>query len=138
MSDKTVPSWDVMPKIPVSWGEVFDKLTILDIKLEKVTDIEKLERINKEKEEIIKVIGDIGKFPSELVSLIAELKCINNELWHIEDSKRNCERERSFNENFIELARKVYIKNDQRALLKNKINIVLKSAIFEVKNYKKY
>jgi hypothetical protein len=132
------PAWPVMPMLPVSWGEVFDKLTILHIKAEKLTDPAKLANVHKERQEIEKVVGDLSRFPAELPGLIEALKAINAELWDVEDGKRDCERRQRFDEHFIALARKVYIGNDQRAALKRQINELLGSALVEEKSYQPY
>lgn len=130
--------WKNVPKIPVAWGEVFDKLTILEIKNEKITDEEKLDNIRKEREEILNAIGDLHNLPSEVLNLINKLKKINLSLWDIENEKRACESQKKFDHNFIELARQVYLKNDKRAELKKQINWILGSHIQEEKSYKKY
>jgi Family of unknown function (DUF6165) len=130
--------WPKMPILPVSWGEVFDKLTILCIKAEKLTDSAKLANIELEKKEIGRVVGDISRFPVELLPLVEELKQINERLWDVEDGKRDCERRQSFDEGFVRLARKVYFGNDQRAAIKRKINDLLGSAIVEEKSYQAY
>ncbi len=138
-SDETMHNeWPTMPLLPVSWGEVFDKLTILCIKAEKLTDSEKLANIELEKKEISMVVGDIARFPVELLPLVEELKQINERLWDVEDGKRDCERRQCFDEGFIQLAREVYFGNDQRAAIKRKINELLGSAIVEEKSYQAY
>lgn len=131
-------TWSLMPLLPVAWGEVFDKLTILEIKASKLSDPSKMVNVVRERLEIDKVIGDIQKYPAELKGLIEELRAINADLWVIEDSKRDCERQQRFDENFIELARKVYFWNDRRAAVKRAINELLGSAIIEEKNYQPY
>ena len=130
--------WNPKPLIPVSWGEIFDKLTILHIKIEKIEKEEKKINVIKEKDEIERVIAQISALPQELNELIAELKEINNQLWAIESNKREHERKKLFDNNFIELARQVYIKNDRRAHIKNKINIIMCSEIIEEKSYDRY
>lgn len=130
--------WPIMPLLPVAWGEVFDKLTILDIKLEKLTDPVKIASVKHERMEIAKVVGDISRFPPELHELTKQLKEINNGLWDVEDGKRDSERRQCFDEDFIQLARKVYFDNDRRALVKRQINSLLGSAIVEEKSYQAY
>ena len=134
MSKKT---WENMPKISVSWGEVFDKLTILNIKLQKITQEEKIKNIKKEKTEIENTIGDMSKFPQKIVSLIEKLYDINLRLWDVEDSKRAHEQKQVFDDEFIQLAREVYIKNDARARIKKNINILTCSTISEEKSHSK-
>lgn len=131
----TQGDWPKMPLLPVAWGEVFDKLTILDIKAEKFADTEKLENVERERKEIEKVIGDRSRFPQGLSSLVQELKELNAKLWDIEDGKRACERHQRFDDHFIELARRVYIDNDKRACIKRDINNLLGSTLKEEKSH---
>ncbi|MCX6178410.1 MAG: DUF6165 family protein [Chlorobiales bacterium] len=131
-------NWDEVPMIPVAWGEVFDKLTILQIKVEKLTDLSKLAHVRDEKRHIEIVVGDTLRFPSELLPLIAELKRINEWLWDVENGKRDCERRKCFDDSFIKLARDVYFGNDRRAVIKRQINELLGSAIVEEKSYRTY
>ena len=119
--------------IPVSLGEVVDKLTILEIKAEKMSN-EKLKNINNEICAIRNVISKLD-FDRNLVS---KIKQVNLELWEIEDSIRLKENLKQFDEDFISLARSVYIKNDLRASLKREINIKYNSDIIEEKSYRKY
>jgi hypothetical protein len=120
--------------IPVSIGELFDKYTILLLKQKKITDSNKLNNITKElnylKEHIHKYKIDNKLFD--------ELYNINQKLWEIEDSIRIKEYHKQFDDEFINLARNVYINNDERALIKNKINNYFNSNIIEIKDYFKY
>ena len=120
----------------ISVGELLDKITILEIKKEKISNREKLEQINKElislNETLKKSIND----ESKISSFKNDLKNINLKLWDIEDSKRNAEKNKKFDEEFIQLARNVYKFNDERAKIKLSINIILESNIKEVKSYK--
>jgi hypothetical protein len=126
-----------MIKIPVSVGELFDKITILDIKREKITEADKQTIILKEYILLRKIAVKLDeKF--EKISQYKKLKKINDYLWGIEDAKRNHERRKDFGHNFIFLAREVYIKNDERAKIKKSINKKYKSEIEEVKSHKKY
>lgn len=131
-------NWSEMPLLPVAWGEVFDKLTILRIKSSKLSDPAKLANVAKERVAIENVVGAMDRFPVELGLLIDQLEEINAELWVVEDSKRACERSQSFGAEFIQLARKVYIWNDRRAAVKRSINELLGSAIIEEKGYQSY
>lgn len=131
-------NWETTPRLPVPWGEVFDKLTILSIKLKKLSDPDKLRNISKEHEAISNVIGDVSRFPSELASLCAELEAINLRLWDVEDGKRECERMQDFGPDFIALAREVYFGNDKRAAIKRRINELLGSSLLEEKSYRAY
>lgn len=132
------PTWPAMPQLPVAWGEVFDKLTILQIKAEKLQDAAKLANVNKERQEIEKVVGNQARFPAGLPALVQALKDINAQLWDVEDGKRDCERRQCFDDSFVQLARKVYFGNDQRAVIKRQINELLGSALVEEKSYQAY
>tara|TARA_Y100001958_G_C20912856_1_gene330310 strand:+ start:78 stop:473 length:396 start_codon:yes stop_codon:yes gene_type:complete len=119
----------------ISAGELIDKITILNIKKEKITNNEKLVEIEKELKSLKdtfnkKIIPD-----NSLLELMEQLKKINLMLWDIEDGKRNAEKNKKFDERFIELARNVYKFNDERAKIKLKINNLLGSNIKEVKSY---
>lgn len=127
-----------MPLLPVAWGEVFDKLTILQIKSERIKDAEKLRNVERERREIEAVVQTIDPYPDGLEECVNQLKAINGELWDIEDAKRDCERRKCFDEHFIRLARDVYIKNDLRANIKKRINHLLGSALVEEKSYSAY
>ena len=120
----------------ISAGELIDKITILEIKKEKITNEEKIENINKElfslQESLKKYIPNTDK----ILTLKNDLKKINLKLWEIEDGKRAAEKNKKFDEKFIELARNVYKFNDERAKIKLSINIILESNIKEVKSYK--
>lgn len=118
--------------IPVSIGELVDKLTILEIKREKINDITKLEKANKEYCELKKLYNNLYEEEYK------ELKQINLQLWEIEDNIRIKEKNKKFDEEFVQLARSVYITNDKRYEIKNKINIKSNSEINEVKSYETY
>ena len=134
----TQSNWPSIPMLPVAWGEVFDKLTILQIKAQKLTDAVKLSNVETEKQALESVVGNLSRFPVELVSLVDELRAINTGLWDIEEGKRDCERRKCFDEKFIELARRVYMDNDKRAAVKKQINLLLGSSIMEEKSYQAY
>lgn len=123
--------------IPVSLGELIDKITILEIKQDKIKDSEKNKNITFE----LNLLNDkLNSFPSnnELVDLKNKLKEVNTELWDIEDQIRICEKRNNFDREFINLARNVYITNDKRFEIKNKINKKFSSDIQEVKSYEEY
>ena len=124
-----------MVSIEVSVGELFDKITILKIKQKKLTDEAQLSNIGKELEYL-----EDKAFTNdpEVNALVEELQSINEQLWDIENSKRQCEADKSFGSRFVKLARDVYIKNDDRAKIKKMINIITKSGIVEEKDYTKY
>ena len=119
----------------ISAGELVDKITILEIKKENITNTEKLSEINKELESLRKTFIKSIKSNPEIEGLIKDLKKINLQLWAIEDGKRLAEKNKSFGEDFIKLARDVYKINDLRANIKLKINLALGSNIKEVKSY---
>ncbi len=125
-------------KIPVSWGELFDKLTILEIKQARIDDPQKLANIDREFEALRDVYSDSDLPGAPLQELIDELRCTNETLWEIEDDIRNCERHKDFSDRFIELARSVYRTNDKRADLKLRINRLLGSELIEEKSYEAY
>ena len=124
--------------IEVGAGELIDKLTILEIKLEKINSSEKLQNIRFE----IAALNParqrlLDAFPN-LHKLQIELKAINEGLWVIEDDIRLCEKNKDFGNTFIELARSVYIQNDKRAEIKKKINILCNAQIVEEKSYQNF
>ena len=121
--------------VEVSVGELLDKLTILEIKKDKIKDVEKLKFINLEYDSLKEQYDKNVKVDEKIKSLFSELKKINAKLWDIEDSKRAAEKEKKFDDKFIELARNVYKLNDERAKIKLAINTALGSNIKEVKSY---
>ena len=123
--------------IEVSHGEIVDKLTILQIKKENITDQIKLDNITKEYDYLLSVVeNDLG-ISTESPEYL-ELLSINNELWVIEDDIRDKERDKVFDNEFIELARSVYTTNDKRAEIKKKINLKYGSLFVEEKSYSNY
>lgn len=120
--------------IPVSVGELVDKLTILDIKLENITDENKLIHIRKEKEELEKLYVDF----TEMEANRDVLYQINRGLWIVEDELRRKEKQQEFDSDFVRLARDVYHINDKRFQIKSKINILTQSDIKEMKSYESY
>ena len=123
-----------IPNIPVSIGEIFDKYSILEIKLTKIKEIKKIKLVKKEAE-LLKPY--ILKYSLDK-EIYENLKNINSQLWDIEDTLRIKELQKDFNDEFIQLARKVYFTNDKRAEIKKKINFFFKSEIIEVKDYVDY
>ncbi len=136
--DRVNMPWPAMPQLPVAWGEVFDKLTILQIKADKLQDATRRANVNQERLAIEAVVGDMSRFPAALPVLVQALKDINTQLWNVEDAKRDCERRQCFDDGFVQLARKVYFGNDQRAAIKRQINALLGSALVEEKSYQAY
>jgi len=122
----------------ISVGELLDKISILEIKQKNLKDNEKIKIVNKELESLNMTLKKEVTMTEEIQSLYQDLKKINSVLWDIEDGKRDCERNKDFGDKFIELARSVYIENDNRAKIKNKINQLSGSNISEVKSYDKY
>ena len=122
----------------ISAGELLDKISILEIKLENIKDKEKLAEINKE----YKSLEETKKFNIEITNnlqkLTDQLKKINLKLWVIEEEKRICEKNSDFGEKFIQLSRNVYLNNDKRAKIKSDINKLLGSNIKEIKQYTNY
>lgn len=124
--------------IPASTGELFDKITILEIKKEKIKDNKKTIQIKKELK-LLKEIVKKKKLRTKKISLIIKkLKSINTNLWNVEDRLRKLEKGKIFNKEFIKQARNVYFMNDKRASFKNEINLISNSNIIEVKSYEKY
>ena len=119
----------------ISAGELLDKITILEIKREKITDSEKLKNINKELSSLVKTSNEKIPDKKRIEDLVSNLKKINLKLWDIEENKRRAEKEKKFDETFIQLSRDVYKSNDERAKIKLKINDILGSNIKEVKSH---
>ena len=124
--------------VEVSVGELLDKISILEIKKEKIKDSEKLKFINEEHVILKGQLDQNVKSDDKLNKLFQSLKEINAKLWVIEDDKRMCEKNSDFTENFIELSRKVHFLNDDRAKIKLKINDHTGSKIKEIKEYTAY
>ena len=124
--------------IPASIGELFDKITILEIKKLKIRDRNKLIFVNKELNLLKKVVRSKKINTRSLSPLIKKLKNVNLKLWNVEDKLRKFEKNKQFKKDFINYARKVYYTNDKRAILKNEINLKTNSIISEVKSYEKY
>jgi hypothetical protein len=126
-----------MLSIPVSVGEMIDKLSILQVKKNKIIDENKLEFINKEFELLYNLSSEyLNNLEIELI--YSKLILVNTNLWDIEDKLRILEKEKKFDTEFIALARKVYFTNDERFRLKNEINLLTSSEIREIKDYVKY
>ena len=122
----------------ISAGELFDKITILEIKKIKIKDRSKRNIVLKELGSLQETVNNNIKKSKSLINLYKKLKSVNLKLWKIEDDIRDCERKKIFGKMFTKLARAVYFTNDERSNIKNKINSLTKSNIFEVKSYKKY
>jgi len=124
--------------IQVSPGELIDKMTILEVKLDHMSDPAKLANVRREHDMIKQTFRDNVADTPTLAKLIVELKATNLALWTIEDDIRDHERKGNFGESFVALARSVYRTNDQRSAIKRRINILLDSAIVEEKSYSNY
>jgi hypothetical protein len=125
---------------PISLGELVDKITILEIKSDRISDQDKLRNITIELNALSKTLSDavLSRQREELENFQIELKAVNLKLWIIEDEIRNCERMKDFGGTFIELARSVYFTNDVRAEIKKRINLQFGSSLVEEKSYNKY
>jgi len=124
--------------IPISPGELLDKITILQIKAERIDHPAKVANVRSELDMLQKVWGESVNEDDQIRALSDELKSINERLWVIEDDIRDEERNKRFGERFIELARAVYVVNDDRANAKKKVNLHLNSSIVEEKSYQDY
>jgi hypothetical protein len=124
--------------VEVSVGELLDKISILEIKQEKIKDLGKLKFINEEHSILKNQLNNNVKSDQELNELFESLKQINAKLWVIEDDKRQCEKEKDFTETFIKLSRDVHFLNDDRARIKLEINNHTGSKIKEIKEYTSY
>ena len=122
----------------ISPGELLDKISILEIKLEKVKDKNSLEEIKKEHKILKEIQTSSVDITGKIRDLFQSVKNVNIKLWNIEDKLRVCEKNKNFDKNFVELARGVYFANDKRAILKSEINKTLKSNIREIKQYDNY
>jgi hypothetical protein len=122
-------------KIEVSNGEIIDKLTIIQIKLERIKDKSKLINLKKEYDELIKAASSVISTADPLYKSLYDVNC---ELWDIEDRIRDLERKKDFGSEFINTARAVYFKNDKRSEIKREINIKTSSGLIEEKSYEKY
>lgn len=123
--------------VPVSWGELLDKITILEIKTRRIEDSAKLANVGRELEALNAVVG-VGTLPDGAPVLIDQLRAVNEALWDVEDAIRDCERHKDFGARFVELARSVYHSNDRRAALKRDLNELLGSELVEEKSYQAY
>lgn len=124
--------------VPISPGELLDKISILEIKSDRIVDPDKRHNVERELDLLTGLWHATSLETSEITAKRTELKRINESLWDIEDAIRACERADDFGERFVELARKVYRTNDQRAGIKREINHLLGSNIVEEKSYQPY
>lgn len=124
--------------VPISPGELLDKISILEIKTERIDNPQKRANVEREFDLLTGLWHAEAAESAEITQMRAELKALNEKLWEIEDAIRDCEREGDFGDRFVELARGVYKTNDQRAALKRRINEALGSKILEEKSYAEY
>jgi len=124
--------------VPVSFGELLDKLAILQIKSERMTDADKLANVRKELSALEQTWMAHPAAGKDIVELRAQLKAVNERLWDIEDDIRRKEQAQAFDEEFVRLARSVYFENDDRARIKREINLALGSSYVEEKSYQDY
>ena len=125
-------------QVPVSVGEVLDKITILQIKLAHISDAAKRSNIQNELDALLPLVAGDAFTTDQMQALMAELKSVNEVLWDIEDDIREKEAAKSFNAEFISLARAVYVTNDRRAEIKKQINLATGSDFIEEKSYESY
>ena len=125
---------------PISLGELVDKITILEIKTENISDQVKIKNVSNELEILKARLEDClnGQETKRLKPLKSELSQVNKLLWSIEDEIRECEKDKNFGTNFIKLARAVYVTNDRRATIKKNINVLFGSDLIEEKSYQEY
>ncbi|MGA2707418.1 MAG: DUF6165 family protein [Steroidobacteraceae bacterium] len=124
--------------VPVSPGELIDKITILRIKSQRITDAAKLKNVHHELDSLQRTWADSSYARIDIVAETSALQAVNERLWVIEDEIRDKERAQSFDAEFIRLARAVYFENDERSQIKRRINLRLGSAIIEEKSYSDY
>jgi hypothetical protein len=126
------------PKVQISWGELIDKITILEIKVQRLNSKEATQNVWRELATFSSIANEILSQRSDLLSLKQKLKSVNEALWDIEDKIRAKEATKSFDQEFIQLARSVYMTNDKRGDLKRQINTLLNSELVEEKQYTPY
>ncbi len=127
-----------MPTVEVSWGELIDKITILEIKAQRLTSPVAVANVRNELLALNRAYEQLTPAPAALDALKQELKSINGALWDIENRTRAKEAAKTFDPEFIELTRSVYLNNDKRALIKRRINELLDSGLVEEKQYTPY
>ena len=127
-----------MVTVKVSYGEFFDKISILEIKKLKLTNSDHIKKVTFELNLLADALSKSNIQNNSVNQLFNELKKINLQLWEVEDKIREKEKYNCFDDEFIDLARSVYRTNDKRSKIKKKINLILKSEVFEVKSYQEY
>jgi hypothetical protein len=124
--------------LPTSFGDAADRMSILQIKTERISDPAKLSNVERELQVVSAAFHAAVNRTAVLDALLSGLKAVNEKLWEIEDEIRDCERTNNFGDRFVQLARSVYVTNDERAQLKRRINEALGSSLIEEKSYKSY
>jgi len=127
-----------LPTVEVSWGELIDKITILEIKERRLASPQAVGNVRKELAALLRVVQELKPQPAALDALKRQLATMNETLWEIEDRIRAKEAAKSFDPQFVELARSIYRNNDERARLKRQINELMQSGIVEEKQYTSY
>ena len=125
-------------KVPISPGELLDKITILRIKARRMADREKLANVHAELESLEATWADSGHAGTDVQAEVSALQSVNERLWTIEDDIREKERAQEFDAEFVRLARSVYLENDERAAIKRRLNVKLGSRLIEEKSYAEY
>ena len=125
-------------QVPISPGELIDKITILEIKSERIADPAKLDNVRRELAGLSAILDPMLAEYADLAPLKSALRAINETLWRVEDDIRDCERVKDFGPRFVELARSVYRTNDRRAATKRKVDELLGSELVEEKSYQAY
>ena len=138
MDSPAAPPTRPLPTIEVSWGELIDRITILEIKEQRLTSPAAVGNVRNELASLMRVFGTLTPVPVGLDSLKRELKAINEALWDIENRTRAKEAAKLFDDEFIALTRSVYQNNDKRAGIKRRINELLNSGLVEEKQYTSY
>jgi hypothetical protein len=126
------------PTVEVSWGELIDKITILEIKQQRLSSPAAIDNVRNELAALDRAAGALDPAPAGLEALKQDLKSINGALWDIENRTRAKEAAQSFDAEFVELTRSVYLNNDKRAAIKRRINELLNSGLVEEKQYTSY
>lgn len=136
--DASAAPAQTMPAVAVSWGELIDKITILEIKEQRLSSPQAVANVRNELAVLSQAVAELKPVPAGLHALKQKLKAINEKLWSVEDDIRAKEAAKNFDPQFIELARSVYFHNDERARIKRAINELLKSGLVEEKQYTLY
>jgi predicted nucleic acid-binding Zn-ribbon protein len=138
LNSSTNPAAGNAPAVAISWGELIDKITILEIKQQRLNSPPAVANVRTELAALSRIVMDLKSAPAGLEGLKQQLKSVNEKLWEIEDRIRAKEAEKAFDRQFIELARSVYFNNDERSRIKREINALLKSGVVEEKQYTAY